>query len=110
MGFSWRLQDQSQTPLPNRRLELFRVGAIVGSLGVVITAISFLDPFALIQHPDGSMSVSPWLARSWTIGFLASLVSTLFALFARGKARVVLSTSGLVSGLLTFAAVLQNGV
>lgn len=110
IGFSWKLQDQSRSALPNFRLGLFRFGALVGGIGLIVTAISFLDPFALVQHPDGSMSVSPWLGRTWTTGFLAALVTTLLALFGRGKARVLLCASGMLSGLLTFAAVLQNGV
>ena len=69
-----------------------------------------LDRIQQLQHADGSMSVSPWLRRTWAIGFVASFVSTFFGLSGRGKSRVLLSASGLLSGLLTFAAVLQNGV
>lgn len=106
---SWLLQGQANPPLPARRWALFRAGVILGAVGLVVTGSCFVDPFPLVRHPDGSLSIT-WLERAWGAAFLLSILSAFLAGFGRGKARILLIVSELFSFLLTFASLLQNGV
>ena len=106
---SWLLQGQADPPLSAHRWALFRGGVILGGLGLVVTGSCFVDPFPLVQHPDGSLSIT-WLERAWSMAFLLAILSASLAVFGRGKARVLLIVSQFFSFLLTFASLLQNGV
>jgi hypothetical protein len=106
---SWRLQSRNNTTLSNRQLFLFRSGAILGALGLFVTATCFVDLFPLTRHSDGSLSIS-WLDRAWSAAFILAFASAGLAMFGRGKARILLVASQVFSILLTCASLLQNGV
>ncbi len=103
--FCWRFASG----VDGRRLKLFQAGVILGTIGLLATALCFIDPFPLYRHHDGSLSIL-WLEGAWLFAFCSEITSFLLGLFGKGTARVVLSLISAFALLLTFAAVLQNGV
>ena len=100
------MSEGEQRPYRSR---LFRAGALCGSVGLIVTAACFIDPFPLTRGADGSLSIT-WLNRAWTAAFLLTACSAALAFFGRGKARLLLLGTELFAFVLTAASVLQNGV
>jgi hypothetical protein len=76
---------------------------------VLVTASCWIDPYPLAQTPDGGYSIA-WLDRAWTVAFVMPVVSIILALFGRGWPRIMLAFSAVLSLLLAFGALFQNGV
>jgi uncharacterized membrane protein len=106
---SWQIQNRLKTHLSNRRLALFRSGVVVGVLGLITTAVCYIDPFPLTQQLDGSLSIA-WLERAWTMAFVLPVLSAVLAFFGRGSARILLLISNALSLFLALGSLLQNGV
>ncbi len=106
---SWQIERHAQSPLPGLRMGLFRVGLLLSVLGLFLTASCWLDPYPLTATADGGFSIA-WLGRAWIGAFVMLVVSTILALFGKGWPRIMLVLSGVLSLLLEYGSLLQNGV
>jgi hypothetical protein len=78
-------------------------------LSVLVTASCWIDPYPIVQTPDGGSSIA-WLDRAWIVAFVTPVISIILALFGRGWPRIMLVFSGVLSLFLAYASLLQNGV
>jgi hypothetical protein len=106
---AWRLERRLMPPLPSLRLISFHCGVATGILGLLVTMSCWIDPYPLVRNPGGSSSIA-WLDLAWKVAFITPGLSMILALFGRGWPRILLIASCLLSLLLTFGSVLQNGV
>jgi hypothetical protein len=63
----------------------------------------------LVRHADGSYS-NPGLELAWSAAFVTALMTSVFALAGKEKARIALAVAGLLTLALAYGALLQNGV
>jgi Mn2+/Fe2+ NRAMP family transporter len=108
-GVSWRLERLAYPTLPRLRLALFRVGLLLSVVALLVTASCYIDPYPFLKTADGSLSIA-WLERAWAVAFIPAIISMILALFGKGWPRVLLLVSGILSLVLAFGSVLQNGV
>ena len=106
---SWQLERRAHPALSKLRLALFRAGLFLSVLGLLVTVSCYTDLYPLVHAPDGSLSIA-WLDRAWTVAFVAPVVSVILALFGRGWSRILLGVSGVLSFVLAYGSMLQNGV
>jgi hypothetical protein len=106
---AWQRERRLTPPLPNFRIVSFRCGIIVDILSLLLAMSCWIDPYPLARTADGGYSIA-WLDLAWKAAFGTGLVSVTLALFGRGWPRLLLIVSGVVSLLLTYGSVLQNGV
>jgi hypothetical protein len=106
---SWQLERRAPHALSKLRLALFRAGLFLSVLGLLVTVSCYIDPYPLVHAPDGSLSIA-WLDRASTVAFVAPVLSVIFALFGRGWSRILLGVSGVLSFVLAYGSMLQNGV
>jgi hypothetical protein len=106
---SWQLERKANAGLSKSRRGSFRAGLLLSAFGLLAIASCWIDPYPLVRTPDGGSSIA-WLDRAWAVAFAASLLSIILAFFGTGWPRVILVLSGVLSLLLAFGSVLQNGV
>jgi hypothetical protein len=88
---------------------LFRVGLLLSVVALLVTASCYIDPYPFLKTADGSLSIA-WLERAWAVAFIPAIISMILALFGKGWPRILLLVSGILSLVLAFGSVLQNGV
>ncbi len=95
--------------ISNRRVAAFRWGIVSSILGTLVTMTCWSDLYPLRRFPDGSVSTG-WIDLAWAVALGAILLIIVLASFGKGRARVLLVLSGVLSLALLFGSVLQNGV
>ncbi len=108
-AMAWQLERRAHPALSKLRLASFRAGLLLSILGLLVTVSCYMDPYPLVHAPDGSLSIA-WFDRAWTVAFAALSISMILALFGRGWSRILLAVSGVLSLVLAYGSILQNGV
>jgi len=106
---SWHLEHSASPALSNFRRASFRAGLLLSLLGSLVTASCWVDPYPLVHTPDGGISIA-WLDRAWTVSFVTPIISMSLALFGRRRPRVLLLVSDLLTLVLAYGSLLQNGI
>jgi hypothetical protein len=75
---------------------LFRLSFVAAAFGAIATVIDWTVPFPLVNHADGSYSISPWDGRVFDAGIMLCLATIALAGFGRGVWRWLLITAGLL--------------
>jgi hypothetical protein len=96
--------------LSKRRLVLFRLSFAAAAFSAVAMVIDWTVPFPLVNHPDGSYSVSPWDGRVFCTGIMLCVVTIALAGFGRGIWRWLLITARLLLSALSVIGSVGNHV
>ena len=91
------------------RRQFYFAGLGSAICGAVMTVISWAAPFPLQSDGSGGY-IDRWNSSAMMAALILSFATCLLALFGRGKQRMVLLVVGLALLLLSFAALLANGV
>ena len=108
-GASWQLEQRACLNLSRLRLASFRIGLLLSVVALLVTASCYIDPYPSVTTADGSLSIA-WLDRAWTVAFMTAIISMILALFGKGWSRILLLVSGVLSLVLAYGSILQNGV
>jgi hypothetical protein len=92
------------------RVWLFRLGVVAAMFTLVCLGVFWSDPFPLVHHGNGDLSISPWFNRFFAITSCGAFATILLALFGHGAQRLLLVAGGLLLLFLTYGALLSNGV
>lgn len=106
---SWVCERRAQTHLSKFRIVSFRSGIVLSVISLLVIASCWIDPYPLVRTPNGGASIA-WLDLAWLTAFATSISSMTLALFGKGWPRVLLASSSLLSVLLAYGSLLQNGV
>jgi hypothetical protein len=88
---------------------LFRLGIVAAMLTLVCLGVFWSDPFPLVHHGNGDLSIGPWFDRFFAITSYGASATILLALFGQGSKRLLLAAGGLLLLFLTYGALLSNG-
>ena len=69
--------------------------------------VSWGDPFPLVHHDNGDLSISPWFDRLLAVAGCGAFATIFLALFGRGVKRLLLAVAGLLMLFLTYGALLS---
>ncbi len=83
------------------RTALFRLSFAFAAFSAVATVMDWIAPFPLVNHPDGSYSVSPWDGRVFGAGIILCAVTIALAGFGRYIWRWLLIAAMLLLSLLS---------
>ena len=108
-AISWRLERRASLALSKSRRFFFNAGVLLSILSLLLTASCWMDVYPLVRHADGSYS-NPGLELAWSAAFVTALMTSVFALAGKEKARIALAVAGLLTLALAYGALLQNGV
>jgi hypothetical protein len=89
---------------------LFRLGIVAAMFTLVCLGVFWSDPFPLVHHVNGDLSINPWFDRFFAITSCSAFATILLALFGHGAKRLLLVAGGLLLLFLTYGALLSNGV
>ena len=108
-AISWRLERRASLALSKARRVLFYAGVLLSPLSLLLTASCWVDAYPLVQHADGSSSI-PGLELAWNAAFITGITTSVLALAGKGKSRIALAVSGLLTLALAYGTLLQNGI
>jgi hypothetical protein len=92
------------------RNSLFGASIFAAVLSAVAAWIDWTVPFPLVAHSDGSLSISPWDDRVFSIGLALCMATFALAAFGRGRLRWLLMAAGLLFFALSVIGFVQNHV
>jgi hypothetical protein len=78
--------------------------------GLIAAMVCWADPFPLIHHANGDLSISPWHDRVFIFAVCASLATIVCAVSGRGPGRIILSIAGALLLVASCCGWLQNSV
>ena len=108
-AISWRLERRASVALSKSRRVLFYAGVLLSLLSLLLTASCWIDAYSLVQHADGSSS-NPGLELAWIAAFITAIMTPVFALAGKGKAKIALAVAGGLTLALAYGTLLQNGI
>jgi len=106
---SWQLGRYACRDLTKSRKVSFRAGLVFSAVALLATASCWIDPYHLVQTPDGGYSIA-WFDRAWAVAFIAPIISMILALSGQRLPRILLFVSDVLTLVLAFGSLLQNGV
>jgi hypothetical protein len=89
---------------------LFRASIFAAVLSAIAASIDWTVPFPLVAHSDGSLSISPWDDRVFSIGLALCMATIALAVFGHGRLRWLLIAAGLILFALSVIGFVQNHV
>lgn len=92
------------------RVWLFRIGVAAATISLIACVVSWGDPFPLVHHDNGDLSISPRFDRLLAVAGCGAFATIFLALFGRGVKRLLLAVAGLLMLFPTYGALLSNGV
>jgi hypothetical protein len=95
---SWWFGRGALSHLSRLRVASFRTGLLLSGISLLVIASCWINP------------TMRWLGAAWLLAFTGSIGSLLLALLGKGWPRVLLAISALLSILLAYGSLLQNGV
>jgi hypothetical protein len=75
---------------------LFRLGIVAAMFTLVCLGVFWSDPFPLVHHGNGDLSISPLFNRFFAITSCGALATMFLALFGHGAQRLLLVAGGLL--------------
>lgn len=88
------------------RLRMFWIGVIFAGLACVATLLTWAAPMPLIRVGDGLQDVNSY---SFFVAWPCSLIAVVLGSYGRGRPRVLVVSSGVLTFVLAYLGLLSQG-